>query len=90
MPKPACRDYDPELWFPLSDKTATAVAIAICHTCPIQGACLTWALDHEIRDGIWGGYTEQERLGMTRRIDRRSNANPGSIPLSTFMATTEA
>lgn len=56
MDDAACRNHDPELWFPdRSDTHIRAQAIAICVTCPVQTACATYALTHQITDGIWGG-----------------------------------
>ena len=48
--------YDPELWFPLSNRDNTVeVAVSICHTCPVQAVCLAGALARGERDGVWGG-----------------------------------
>ncbi|WP_063749801.1 WhiB family transcriptional regulator [Streptomyces xylophagus] len=57
----ACRDYDPELWHPVSDTTA-APAIRICTTvCPVREECLDFALNEGEQYGVWGGLTEKER-----------------------------
>ena len=64
----ACRDTDPELFFP--DGTAEpalrriGAAKRICGTCPAQTQCLAWALDHGITNGVWGGTTEDERRAI--------------------------
>ena len=68
----ACRDVDPDLFFPLGTSGASLpqieLAKQICRTCPVCGSCLRWALDHA-DDGVWGGTTEEER-----RRHRRSRA----------------
>jgi len=52
----ASGEYDPELWFPLSDKDTTVhVAVALCHDCPVKATCLAGALARGERDGVWGG-----------------------------------
>jgi WhiB family redox-sensing transcriptional regulator len=66
----ACRDADPDLFFPLGTSGASVPQIEeakqICQTCPVCRPCLRWALDHA-DDGVWGGTTEEER-----RMHRRS------------------
>jgi WhiB family redox-sensing transcriptional regulator len=65
-----CREVDPELFFPLGEGGAAAVqaeeAKAVCHTCPVMGACLDSALAHGNPEGIWGGTTETERKSIRR------------------------
>ena len=46
-------------------------AKAICAACPVRRECLSCALSADIRDGIWGGLTEDERRGMRRNRARR-------------------
>lgn len=41
-------------------------AVDICETCPVQAACLAYALDHE-KFGIWGGLNANERRRLKRR-----------------------
>lgn len=62
-----CRDSDPELFFPISDATAS-YAKDICWTrCDVRSECLRYALNNGEQHGVWGGATEQQRRGMTRR-----------------------
>ncbi|MGH3248142.1 MAG: WhiB family transcriptional regulator [Trebonia sp.] len=60
----ACRDVDPDLFFPLGTAGASLTQIEeakqVCRTCPVSRACLRWALDSGDA-GIWGGTTENER-----------------------------
>jgi len=60
----ACRLMDTELWFPTTGEAAPA-ARAACERCPVAGACLAWALDHE-RHGCWAGTTAEERTRLRR------------------------
>jgi len=68
--KAACLDADPELFFPLTDQGPSLVqvreALEFCGTCQVREACLDWALEQEIRHGVWGGTTEHERLSSRR------------------------
>jgi WhiB family transcriptional regulator, redox-sensing transcriptional regulator len=45
----ACRDVDPDLFFPIGTSGAsllqTEEAKQICRTCPVCGPCLRWAFD---------------------------------------------
>lgn len=57
----ACRDHDPETWFPLGTGDA-AEALSICRQdCPVRVECSRWAVDHGITDGIWGMPEQQLR-----------------------------
>jgi WhiB family transcriptional regulator, redox-sensing transcriptional regulator len=64
----ACRESDPELFFPAETTKPAAHQIAkakaICLACPVRTPCLGWALKHDLHDGIWGGTTEQERRAL--------------------------
>jgi WhiB family redox-sensing transcriptional regulator len=68
----ACLDHDPELFFAPDQERANrrnprvAEAKAICATCPVQQACLRWAVENGIPYGVWGGLDEDER-GTSRR-----------------------
>jgi hypothetical protein len=58
-----CQTVDPETFFPAPTDPPDA-AIALCGTCPVQGACLAWALDAGDCHGVWGGTTARERRAM--------------------------
>lgn len=61
----ACRHVDPDLFFPVSTTGPALLQIEeakrICQPCVVRVPCLTWALDHDVAAGIWGGLTEEER-----------------------------
>lgn len=65
----ACRDHDPELFFPASEagpaaERQVAQAKAVCHAdCPVLEQCRAYALANSL-DGIWGGMTEAERRAV--------------------------
>ncbi|MPY80448.1 MAG: WhiB family transcriptional regulator [Actinophytocola sp.] len=67
----ACRDEDPELFFPVTDIGPGAKqadeAKSICARCPVRERCLRFALDNGLDYGIFGGTTEQERRDLVRR-----------------------
>lgn len=70
----ACRNEDPELFFPLGDSGPALMQIqdakAVCSTCDVISDCLSWALDSGQNSGIWGGLSEMERRAMRRRSAR--------------------
>lgn len=57
----ACRDADPETFFPKSGVSEDAApAINTCRRCPFLHECLAYALTHDV-DGVWGGTTAAQR-----------------------------
>lgn len=69
--------FDPttasSIWFKEDRTTAaakmmTAEAKTICRElCPVQGACLAYALAAKIDDGVWGAHSPAERIELRRR-----------------------
>ncbi|TWE24245.1 WhiB family transcriptional regulator [Prauserella muralis] len=60
----ACRDTDPDAFFPERDpdiRANIATARRICQHCPVRRDCLDYALAHPDVEGIWGGLTTRER-----------------------------
>jgi WhiB family redox-sensing transcriptional regulator len=76
----ACRDFDPELFFPANENdlesAQVAAAKAVCDGCPAEAACLSNALTpfydqygeqfHDVH-GVRGGLTGAEREQQIRR-----------------------
>ena len=66
----ACRDTDPDLFFPVGS-TGLALeqiesAKVVCQKCHSQTACLEFALATNQDSGIWGGKSEEERRQLRR------------------------
>nr|WP_310278237.1 WhiB family transcriptional regulator [Haloactinomyces albus] len=74
----ACRDEDPELFFPVSDMGPGARQVeqakAVCARCPVRSACLNYAVDNGLHHGIFGGTTERERQQLARKSHDRPRA----------------
>ncbi|WP_328304790.1 WhiB family transcriptional regulator [Actinomycetospora sp. NBC_00405] len=69
----ACRDADPELFFPPSEDDASTIvarhriAVApICGACPVATECLRWALDSGQDHGLWAATTPTDRRAIRR------------------------
>ena len=67
----ACRDEDPELFFPIGT-TGPALrqieeAKAVCRRCLVVDDCLSWSLETSQEAGVWGGLSEDERRVLVRR-----------------------
>jgi len=58
-----CLGHAPDLWFPV-ESDGGADAVAICSACPVRIDCLGWAIDHNEREGIWGGVSARRRKRM--------------------------
>ena len=66
----ACRDTDPDLFFPVGT-TGPAIeqidaAKAVCLQCEAQAACLEFAITTNQESGIWGGTSEDERRKLRK------------------------
>lgn len=59
----ACRDADPDLFFPDNPDDTTGAA-PYCFTCPVWDACFDAGLNE--RHGIWAGTGETERSEIRR------------------------
>ncbi len=67
----ACRDTDPDLFFPVGT-TGPAIdqiesAKAVCDQCEAKAPCLEFALTTNQDSGIWGGTSEEERRKLRRQ-----------------------
>lgn len=76
----ACRDTDPELFFPAANTgpawvAQVAAAKAVCRDCPVLEQCRAFAFDG-LRYGVAGGLTEQERAA--RRRSRTTSGRRGA------------
>ena len=74
----ACRDTNPEMFFPIGT-TGVAIdqidaALRICTQCPVVDECLEFALATNQEAGVWGATTEDERrkLRKTWLADQRA------------------
>lgn len=61
-----CAQTDPEAFFP-EKGGSTREAKRVCSRCDVRGDCLTYALAHDERFGIWGGLSERERRRLKRQ-----------------------
>ena len=66
----ACRDTDPDLFFPIGT-TGPALdqieaAKAVCRGCDAQAQCLEFALATNQEAGVWGAMSEEERRKLRK------------------------
>jgi WhiB family redox-sensing transcriptional regulator len=70
----ACRDVDPELFFPIGNTGPALMQIEeakqVCRSCSAVDSCLKWALESGQDAGVWGGLSEDERRAFKRRSAR--------------------
>jgi WhiB family transcriptional regulator, redox-sensing transcriptional regulator len=74
----SCRSTDPDLFFPVG---ATGLALdqidsakRVCALCPVNEACLEFALATNQDSGVWGGTSEEERRALRRQWLRQRRA----------------
>ncbi len=58
-----CAEYAnrADAWF---SKAGAPAAKQICRGCLVQQDCLSYALSEDIREGVWGGATAEERAEL--------------------------
>lgn len=49
-----------------NNRDGIQAAKKFCRPCPERDACLEYALDEKIPDGIWGGRTPRERNAIAK------------------------
>jgi WhiB family redox-sensing transcriptional regulator len=49
------------------DLEGIAAAKEICSICPVADECLSFAIETNQTEGIWGGHTPRERTKLRRR-----------------------
>jgi len=81
----ACREVDPELFFPIGNTGPALLQIdeakQVCRRCSVMDECLRWAIDSGQDAGVWGGMSEDERRALKRRTIRlRARAHVLSAP----------
>jgi len=80
----ACRDEDPELFFPIGNTGPALLQIedakAVCRRCDVIDQCLQWALESGQDAGVWGGMSEDERRALKRRAARERQKTAKSTP----------
>ena len=69
----ACRDTDPELFFPIGTTGSAieqiGVAKSICERCSVRPECLEFAFETAQESGVWGGLTEDERRKLRKDVE---------------------
>lgn len=81
----ACKDSDPEIFFPVATAGQVAekqmrAAKVVCWTCPVRAECLEDALASGQDYGIWGGVSETDRRLIAKKQGRRRPAR--KVPAS--------
>ncbi|HUQ40683.1 MAG TPA: WhiB family transcriptional regulator [Acidimicrobiales bacterium] len=74
----ACRDTDPDLFFPIG-ATGSALdqieaAKAVCRGCEALAPCLEFALATNQESGVWGATSEDERRKLRKQWLARQRA----------------
>ena len=66
----ACSGLPTKLFYPeRGDRAPTARAV--CRGCPVSDDCLEYAFREDVRHGIFGGKTEDERQSIRRRRNKQ-------------------
>src|SRR5690606_28432065 len=62
MARAACAGASTETFFPQQgENDKVEAAKRVCSGCPVRVECLSYALEHRIVFGVWGGTSEKQR-----------------------------
>lgn len=62
-----CQQTNPDLFFAdHGDKPTVTAAKQVCATCPVQAACLEYAIRTHQRHGIWAGKGPKQLAALRR------------------------
>ena len=66
-----CAQTDPDIFYP-EKGGSTAPATSVCNNCSVRAQCLEYAVSNDIRHGIWGGTSDNDRkrIARERRLSR--------------------
>ncbi len=66
-----CAQTDPDIFYP-EKGGSTAPATSVCNNCAVRAECLEYAVTNDIRHGIWGGTSDNDRkrIARERRMER--------------------
>lgn len=67
-----CAQTDPEAFHP-EKGGSTKEAKRVCQACEVKDECLEYALEHNMRFGIWGGLSERERRRLQKSREEASS-----------------
>ncbi|MFP7695685.1 WhiB family transcriptional regulator [Trueperella sp. LYQ143] len=65
MESALCAQTDPDIFYP-EKGGSTVPATTICNNCSVRAECLEYAVTNDIRHGIWGGTSDNDRKRMAR------------------------
>ena len=60
-----CAQTDPDIFYP-EKGGSTAPATSVCNNCSVREQCLEYAIVNDIRHGIWGGTSDNDRKRIAR------------------------
>jgi WhiB family redox-sensing transcriptional regulator len=71
----ACKDEDPELFFPRATggkwsaryQEQVNTAKAVCRECPVADLCFEFAMDTHA-EGVWAATTDDDRKAMREEV----------------------
>lgn len=72
----ACQGMNLNLFYPAGTTGPWTQHInqakTVCNRCPVRPECLQYAREKNIKTGIWGGLTADERAGTPRHWQRHN------------------
>lgn len=69
-----CSQTDPEAFFP-EQGMSTQEAKKVCRACDVAQVCLEYALENNLRFGVWGGMSEGQRRKLAKALAEEPDSN---------------
>ncbi len=75
----ACRGMGARL-FIVAERHRPEAGKAVCERCPVRSECLEYAVADPDLQGLWGGTSTKERIGIRTARRKAMMAGPPEVP----------
>lgn len=71
----ACKGSKANFFPKMMGESGVREAVAVCHSCPVAVRCVQYAINNNIKHGVWGGFTARGRRELAKAMEYIENEN---------------